>query len=315
MLAADAQHAALALTAVANLAAARGTAAAYDPHLSPIAVHQPKPSALDKLSARLQSKLHGRGGAGGSPDGPEAPRPPAPGPRGAILSHDRAVPTLLQLVVSPEGAYPGSGAWGSGSFASLSPPDTPGSAASHSSAAAAFSFTPIGHLGRGGSAATAAALAADPQGVARLVLPPALLALNNLVTEAAGREQVRAWAKAHGRQAQLHSALNAAMGNRQLPQQVNLCQGVGGGSGAGTGHCPLLPHAWLQATCCTATGWPAFLTLTTLHSLPHCLYAGPGAGAPAASRAECSPRPAAKGPRVPRSAATAASCGLPHTVK
>ena len=59
------------------------------------------------------------------------------------------------------------------------------------------------------------------QGIARIVLPPALLALNNLVIEPAGRERLRAWSKAsHARKAAVREALNAAMGNRQLPVQV-----------------------------------------------------------------------------------------------
>lgn len=62
---ADPPSAALALTALANLAAARGTATggkvAAPPH--------PRPSTLDKLSARLQEKLHGAKAERGTKEG------------------------------------------------------------------------------------------------------------------------------------------------------------------------------------------------------------------------------------------------------
>ncbi|GAB4823422.1 hypothetical protein N2152v2_010468 [Parachlorella kessleri] len=244
----DPQLAQLSLTALANLAAARGTAAAHGG--SPATPPQPKPNALDKALDKVKAKLKeaasrpgqhggspggspGGGSAGGSFTGSHEGRPVAPGPRGAILWPDAAaIPTLLHLVVNPAAPAPpapsyggagdglaaslgagGSGTFGSGSLPSLSPPGTPGSAVS-SATNSSFSFTPIGQLSGGGPGA------ADTQGIARIVLPPALLALGNLVTEQAGREQVRAWAKGQGRHAQLQTALSTAMSNKKLPPQA-----------------------------------------------------------------------------------------------
>lgn len=181
---------------------------------------------FDKLKEKFQEKIAGKGGSGSSSPGPDSGRQVAPGPRGAMLTHDATIPTLLQLVAWPcgggdglLGAAGGSGNWGSGSFTSVSPPDTPVSAGSFASGPSAFSFTPIGQLAGGGGSGAFGAI--DTAGISRGVLPPALLALSNLVTEQAGREQVRAWTKSsQARMAALQGALNGTMANRQLPAGV-----------------------------------------------------------------------------------------------